>query len=542
MTIGLLTATSAEAAVSFGPGTPFGAGGQTNDLVVGDFNGDGRPDVATASESSGTVSVLLGDGQGKLGGAATYSAGGNPTEIATGDFDNDGRPDLAVSNNQQGSLAWLRNLPGGTFGPAQAVTTPGPPVRVAAGDVNGDGFDDLASSDFGPDFRDLSVELSDGAGGFGAPIAQTTNGTDFAIVLADVNGNARADAILADGAAQTVSVLPGNPDGSLGPARSFDVGSEAARIAVADFDGDGDPDLAVGHQAHEVSVLLGNGAGGFAPQQTFATASEAPVTVVAADFDGDGRQDLGAGTGGFETMRGTGTGSFEAPQAHQPPSGFFLFTTADLDSDGAPDIVGVSGPNVIVRLNTSTQGPPPLPQPTVAKTANVEPVTGTVRVKKPGSNRFVRLVRGNQIPIGSLVDTTRGSVRLTTAASGDGGRIQKGTFRGGLFKLKQKRATRPTTELRLAGKLRCAGSRDPVRSGAARARSRRLFGNAHGRFRTRGRNSTASIRGTRWLVKDTCRTTLTRAQRGTVVVRDLVKHETITLRTGQSYLARRGNR
>ena len=77
---------------------------------------------------------------------------------------------------------------------------------------------------------------------------------------------------------------------------------------------------------------------------------------------------------------------------------------------------------------------------------------------------------------------------------------------------------------------------------AGRTVLRRLFGRAHGRFRTRGRNSTATVRGTEWSVVDRCDGTLTTVKRGTVVVRDRVKHRTVTLRSGQRYLARRGNR
>jgi hypothetical protein len=90
--------------------------------------------------------------------------------------------------------------------------------------------------------------------------------------------------------------------------------------------------------------------------------------------------------------------------------------------------------------------------------------------------------------------------------------------------------------------LRCVSGKKPVHVGAKRRRSRQLFGNAHGRFRTRGRHSVATIRGTKWLVKDTCKNTLTRSIQGTVVVRDLVKRRTVTLKSGQRYLARRGNR
>jgi hypothetical protein len=210
-----------------------------------------------------------------------------------------------------------------------------------------------------------------------------------------------------------------------------------------------------------------------------------------------------------------------------------------VDGDAMPDIVVARGSTGVVMPNISGGGAGPLPPPVVARTANVAPVTGTVLVKQPGKRSFIRLTAANQIPIGSQLDTTKGSVRLTSAAGA--GKTQSGVFRGGLFKLGQKKAARPITELRLAAKLRCVKSRKPVQAGAKRPRTRRLFGNAHGSFRTRGRDSTATVRGTKWLVKDTCTSTLTVSQRGTVVVRDLVKHRTVTLRSGQRYLARRGN-
>ena len=198
---------------------------------------------------------------------------------------------------------------------------------------------------------------------------------------------------------------------------------------------------------------------------------------------------------------------------------------------------GESAAGAVARIRTFDGALTPgevLPAPLAGITANAEAVKGTVLVRERGSGRFVPLAAADQIPIGSELDTTRGTMRLTTAAGA--GKTQSGTFRGGLFKLGQPKSAKPVTELKLTGRLRCGR-----RSGTARAaarRSRRLFGNAQGRFRTRGRNSTATVRGTQWLVKDTCAGTLTRVMRGSVVVRDLVKRRKVTLRAGQSYMAR----
>jgi hypothetical protein len=159
---------------------------------------------------------------------------------------------------------------------------------------------------------------------------------------------------------------------------------------------------------------------------------------------------------------------------------------------------------------------------------------------------------GTQIPVGSTLDTTRGTVKLTLAANASG-KTQDGHFSQGQFKVLQTKKN-PLTTLSMTGAGLNACSRLPA-GGAPKAvasrkkRSRSLFSSVKGRFRTRGRNSTATVRGTRYLVKDTCKGTLTKVSSGTVVVRDLRLRRTKTVKAGHSYLARapqltrrRGNR
>jgi hypothetical protein len=143
--------------------------------------------------------------------------------------------------------------------------------------------------------------------------------------------------------------------------------------------------------------------------------------------------------------------------------------------------------------------------------------------------------------VNSLLDTTHGTVRMSSARNAAATQLQTGTFRGGAFIVKQPRSSALTT-LTLAGggnfKTGCRGT--SRKASAARRRPRRsLFSNAKGRFRTRGRNSTATVRGTIWLTKDTCAGTLTRVSRGVVVVRDLVKRRNIKVKAHHAYLARR---
>jgi hypothetical protein len=202
---------------------------------------------------------------------------------------------------------------------------------------------------------------------------------------------------------------------------------------------------------------------------------------------------------------------------------------------------GVEDSPVNVSQSQSVDGQPdwgvsaaPAP-PAIGESLNATAASGTVRAKVPGG-RFVALEDATQLPIGTTFDTRNGAVRLTFAAARSGDATQTGTFSRGRFVTRQSKRN-PLTEIRLAGALSCKSGKGLTGAGKRR-KSRRLFANARGRFRTRGRNSTATVRGTQWLTKDSCKGTLTSVRKGTVVVRDLRKGRKLTLKKGQRYLAR----
>lgn len=182
--------------------------------------------------------------------------------------------------------------------------------------------------------------------------------------------------------------------------------------------------------------------------------------------------------------------------------------------------------------------PAELPPPAVGQTANVMPVSGTVLVKLPGANGFIPLEQAAQVPLGSTLDATRGRVLAQTAVGrSKPGKIQSGEFRQGQFQILQTGgAARPTTEMVLNSTLTCRpttrGKLVPAR------RTRSLWSKARGRFRTRGRHSSATVRGTEWLTKDSCGTTTTRVRQGTVIVRDFAKRRNVTVKRGKQYVAR----
>lgn len=189
---------------------------------------------------------------------------------------------------------------------------------------------------------------------------------------------------------------------------------------------------------------------------------------------------------------------------------------------------------------TTVSAPPP---PVLGESVHLAQLTGAVVVRYPGRGRKGRVarLRGKApLPVGTVVDSRRGRVRLVSSLGGK--RRQAGRFRSGVFKVRQSARRRGLTELVLRGGL--AGCRGHAAAdGSARAathlRSRRLWGSGRGRYRTRGRYSSGSVRGTKWLTVDTCAGTLTVVVEGVVVVRDFTTGETITLRAGDRYFATR---
>ena len=182
-------------------------------------------------------------------------------------------------------------------------------------------------------------------------------------------------------------------------------------------------------------------------------------------------------------------------------------------------------------------GPAQPPRPELGETVIVEPAGGRVLVRLPGEENFVNLRTLQVIPIGSLIDARRGKTLLSSVRD-RGGSVQQGHFSQGLFQVRQRRSERYLTELVLRGKVGpCPRG---TRASAAARSSRRLWGNGNGRFRTRGRYSSGAVRGTRWLVADTCKGTLTVVRRGRVAVRDFTRDLTTVLEKGESYLARPG--
>jgi hypothetical protein len=227
---------------------------------------------------------------------------------------------------------------------------------------------------------------------------------------------------------------------------------------------------------------------------------------------------------------------------------------------------GVREGNEPERTATVTWSvPPPPPPPVPGKSVVVKVVSGEVFIKLPGSGRgaratgprkgFVPFTGAANIPVGSQLDTSKGRVALTSAADTGGVKTQTSDFYKGIFQVRQsvpkKKPSKPAaliTDLVMKGQIarsQCAPLKG-ARSAAVDARKKKkgpksvlgkLWGSGKGKFRTDGRYSSATVRGTIWLVEDRCDGTLTQVKRGVVSVRDIKRKKTVKVRAGHSYLA-----
>jgi hypothetical protein len=329
-----VSAASFAAAKTFAVGSNGSLGPNPVFVAVGDFNGDGKPDLALANYNLGTVSVLLnttpaGASTPSFTAPQTFAAGSLPNFVVVADFNGDGKPDVAVSNLGSNTVAVLLNTTTTgsstvTFAAQQTFAVGPSPEALAVADFNADGKPDL-----------VAVNSNNGGGGTVSVLLNTT---------------------------ATGSLTP-----SFAAQQTFAVGTNPFSVAAADFNGDGKPDLAVGNTGgSSVSVLLNTTAGGaltasFAAQQTFAVGAYTN-SLVAADFNGDGKPDIaGVGGTGVSVLVNTTPALATTASFFQQTSGTSAYGTlaaGDFNGDGRPDLVASNGNEfqggrVAVLLNTS---------------------------------------------------------------------------------------------------------------------------------------------------------------------------------------------
>ena len=274
---------------------PLALGVVISAIVPGDFNGDGKPDLAVTDFLSSRLTVLLGNGDGSFHDSGSYATGRRPDAVAAGDFNGDGLIDLAVANFFSGDVTVLLGDGRGSFRDAGSLLVGRRPDAIVSADFNGDGKPDLAVADYAT--GSVTVLSGDGQGSFRqSGVVGVGIGPD-ALVSADFNGDGKPDLAVALAGALPrtggVVVLYGKADGTFAAATPAAQGKVITpkSLTLADFNGDGRPDLAVADFYSSTALVLLNNGGGFDAAAPVGFV-QSPTSVAAGDFDGDGRPDL----------------------------------------------------------------------------------------------------------------------------------------------------------------------------------------------------------------------------------------------------------
>jgi Bacterial Ig-like domain (group 3)/FG-GAP-like repeat len=347
-TLGASTSSLALSALS-----PPLTGVGPNALVVGDFNGDGKPDIVTVNSGSAggrlvsaPPSILMGNGDGTFSVSTIQVTATNPSIIAAGDFNGDGKIDLVFDGGPNYDLIVLLGNGDGTFAALPTPVTNFDPSSVAVGDFNGDGKLDLAITKA----SGVMVMLGNGNATFMPPqITYQTGAGPSSIAVADFNNDGKLDmAIQSDDGSVTVLIGVGDGTFTAAPTVFSQGGGESLALIVGDFNGDGKPDLATSFFADEpavttLAVLLGNGDGTF--NLVFDATNDPDLQtscVAAADFNGDGKTDLVlADNQNVSIMLSNGDGTFAVAASKTGAltyPNYFPCVTGDFNSDGVPDI------------------------------------------------------------------------------------------------------------------------------------------------------------------------------------------------------------
>ena len=274
----------------------------------------------------------------------SYAVGSHPDAGALGDFNGDGKPDLAVANNSTSNISVLPGNGDGTFGAKTDYDVGQPAYGVVITDLNSDGKLDIVAETSFSLTEGVSVLLGNGNGTFQTHVDYLFSGLaqPNSILASDFNNDTKPDIVVINGSGATVFL--GNGDGTLKPPVNYGSSNFATSVAVGDFDADGKIDLAVSSYGFGVngvvSIMLGKGDGTFFPSVNYASAPS-PFSIVKGDFNGDSKLDLATANiqvGNISILLGNGGGTFAAP-VNYPVDFPYELATGDFNSDGKSDLV-----------------------------------------------------------------------------------------------------------------------------------------------------------------------------------------------------------
>jgi sugar lactone lactonase YvrE len=342
---------NAPSPLSFLAAVNYPSGYESVSVAVGDFNGDGKSDLAV-SDLGNDVSILLGIGNGTFHPAVYYGAGSGPVTVAVGDLNGDGKLDLVLADYDANSVGVMLGKGDGTFQPVMPYAA-GPGIYSAAvGDFNGDGKLDVVTANYHA--NNVSVLLGNGDGTLQPASDYSTGSGPVWVSVGDFNGDGKLDLAVANNSG-SVSVLLGNGDGTFQPAANYVLHDGLVAVSVGDFNGDGKLDLAVANNAGSLTVLLGNGDGTFQPLVTYS--AQDPQSVAVGDFNGDGKLDLAvtSNAGAATVFLGNGDGTFQSAGNFAADTGSQSVAVGDFNGDGKPDmaVANFTNADLSILLNST---------------------------------------------------------------------------------------------------------------------------------------------------------------------------------------------
>jgi hypothetical protein len=396
---------------TFAAKTDYTTASSPQSVVIGDVNGDDRPDLISVNSTGANVSVFINNGNGTFAAKTDYTTGSGPTGLAIGDVNGDGKADLISANYQAGAgttVSVFINNGNGTFATRINYTTAAGPRAVAVKDLNGDGKIDIVTSNFAS--NNISVLLNRGNGTFGVKTDYTTGTAPYKVALGDMNGDGATDIATANYSGPSVSVFLNNGSGAFAAKVDYTTGTNPEGVVIGDVNGDGKSDIVTANNGGpSASVLLNNGGGTFATKVDYTTNS-GTSNIALGDVNGDGKNDFvitSTSAGVSSVLLNSGDGTFAAKVDYTTPVGSVGVAVGDLNNDGKADIVTANGITASLSVLLNNVAPSLYVQGSTGNT-----VLGTT---SPWAKLSIQSSYGSQIGLFDIASTTGSNGSATTS-------------------------------------------------------------------------------------------------------------------------------